>query len=120
MREALSRFSSEHLLTRKLGKLSGGELQRVLLAIAMTPVPNLLLLDEPASGIDARGLASFYREITALREENDISVILVTHDLRGAAEFSDRMLLLDRKVLVEGKPSEVVSCPHAIEIFGKL
>ena len=63
-RAALAAVEAEHLLERKLGQLSGGELQRVLLALSLTPVPNLLLLDEPISGIDLAGRELFYRTVS--------------------------------------------------------
>jgi len=95
----LSLFSAEHLLKRRIGELSGGELQRVLLAIAMTPEPELLLLDEPASGVDVKGLSLFYRIVDDLRKQYDIAVILVTHDLAGVSSYVDRLILLNRSVI---------------------
>ena len=114
----LSVFSAENLLNRKIGELSGGELQRVLLAIAMTPEPSLLLLDEPGSGVDVNGLALFYRIVRRLREKHDIAVILVTHDLAGISSYVDRIVLLNRRVVAEGKPREVLSNEQLIKTFG--
>lgn len=118
IKEVLSLFAAEHLVKRKLGDLSGGELQRVLLAIAMTPAPDLLLLDEPASGVDVKGLALFYRIVRGLRREHDISVVLVTHDLAGISSYVDRMILLNRGVIAEGTPQEVLSDGKLVEVFG--
>ena len=101
--------SARHLADRRLGELSGGELQRVLLACAMTPVPEILLLDEPVSGVDAKGLSLFYETICNLRREYDISIILVTHDIGAIAPHADRLVLLNRKILADGKPAEVLS-----------
>jgi len=118
VKEVLSLFSAEHLVKRKVGDLSGGELQRVLLAIAMTPAPDLLLLDEPASGVDAKGLALFYRIVRGLRQTHDISVVLVTHDLAGIYSYVDRMVLLNRGVIAEGTPREVLADGKLVEVFG--
>jgi zinc transport system ATP-binding protein len=114
----LSLFSAEHLLNRRIGELSGGELQRVLLAIAMTPEPELLLLDEPASGVDVKGLSLFYRIVDDLRKKYDIAVILVTHDLAGVSSYVDRLILLNRSVIAEGEPKEVLSDEKLIKAFG--
>jgi len=114
----LSLFSAEHLLKRRIGELSGGELQRVLLAIAMTPEPELLLLDEPASGVDVKGLSLFYRIVDDLRKQYDIAVVLVTHDLAGVSSYVDRLILLNRSVIAEGEPKEVLSDEKLIKAFG--
>jgi zinc transport system ATP-binding protein len=114
----LALFSAEHLLSRRIGELSGGELQRVLLAIAMTPEPELLLLDEAGSGVDAKGLSLFYRIIDDLRKKHDIAVILVTHDLAGISPYVDRLILLNRSVIAEGEPKEVLADEKLINTFG--
>lgn len=114
----LSLFSAEHLLKRRIGELSGGEMQRVLLAIAMTPEPQLLLLDEPGSGVDVKGLSLFYQIVRNLRQKHDISVVLVTHDLAGISSYVDRMILLNRSVIAEGEPQDVLSNEKLLKIFG--
>lgn len=118
VKDVLALFSAEHLCGRKIGQLSGGEMQRVLLAIAMTPKPDLLLLDEPASGVDAQGLSLFYRIVNDLRKAQDISIILVTHDLAGIASFADRIVLLDRVVIAQGEPKDVLLNEKLIKTFG--
>jgi zinc transport system ATP-binding protein len=117
-REALAVVSAAHLIDRKIGELSGGELQRVLLACAMNPLPEILLLDEPVSGVDAKGLAMFYETICGLRRRYDISIILVSHDLAAIAPHTDRMVLVNRKVIAEGKPAEILNDPRCIELMG--
>ncbi|MCL1963785.1 MAG: metal ABC transporter ATP-binding protein [Firmicutes bacterium] len=107
VREALRKTGAEQLLNRRLGALSGGEAQRVLLALALSPMPNLLLLDEPVSGIDAEGLASFYHMIDALRRDLDITILLISHDFAFVRRYADRAVLLHHRVLAHGKPSEV-------------
>jgi len=117
-REALEAVSAEHLIDRKIGELSGGELQRVLLACAMNPLPEILLLDEPVSGVDAKGLALFYEIICGLRRRYDISIILVSHDLAAIAPHADRMVLVNRKVIAEGKPADILGDPRCVELMG--
>ncbi len=114
----LSLFSAEHLLERRIGELSGGELQRVLLAVAMNPKPDLLLLDEPASGVDVRGLSLFYQIVDNLRKKHDISVILVTHDLAGISYYVDRVVLINRSIVAEGEPQDVLSNEKLVQVFG--
>lgn len=118
VRDVLATFSSEHLMKRRLGELSGGELQRVLLAMAMTPPPSLLLLDEPVSGVDASGLSLFYQIASNLRKKYDVSIILVTHDLAGIARHADRMILLNRTIISEGKPQDVLANEKLLRNFG--
>lgn len=114
----LAMFEAEQLIDKKLGDLSGGELQRVLLAIACTPVPNLLLLDEPISGVDRKGMELFYKTIHNLKQKYDLSVILVSHDLALVKEYADSVILLDKTVLCEGSPEEVMESPEFHEVFG--
>lgn len=118
-RESLARFDAEKLLDSKLGILSGGELQRVMLALALEPMPNLLLLDEPVSGVDQMGLDLFYQMVADLRNQYDMSIILVSHDLELAARYSDRIVLINQKVLLSGAPKDVFSDPVAVQTFGR-
>lgn len=115
---ALNIVSARHLADRRIGELSGGELQRVLLACAMTPLPELLLLDEPVSGVDAKGLSLFYETICNLRHEYDISIILVTHDIGAIAPHADRLVLLNRRILADGKPSDVLAHSELASTMG--
>jgi zinc transport system ATP-binding protein len=116
--KTLSVFSAEHLLQKRIGELSGGELQRVLLAMAMTDEPELLLLDEPATGVDIKGLALFYDTVRNLRNNHDIAVIIVTHDLAGISEFADRIVLLNHSIIAEGSPKDVLSNQAMLRTFG--
>jgi zinc transport system ATP-binding protein len=114
----LEQVEAGQLLNRRLGELSGGELQRVLLAVAMIPVPDLLLLDEPVAAIDVRGLAQFYQIVSQLKNNHDVSIIMVTHDLAGIAPHADRMILLNKKVITEGSPKDVLADRKMLEVFG--
>ena len=117
-REALEAVHAGHLIGRKLGELSGGELQRVLLALSLTPVPNLLLLDEPVSGIDVPGRELFYRTVSELREHFDLSILMVSHDLAGVTAVSDRIIFLNRGIVCSGTPAEVIANPEVRRTFG--
>lgn len=116
--EGLRKVKAEHLLDRRLGALSGGELQRVLLALALDPVPNLLLLDEPVSGIDQGGLELFYNTVAELRRNYDLSIILVSHDFELVSRYADRVILLNRTVIASGTPEEVFGSENTLRTFG--
>ncbi len=115
----LARFRAEHLLDSAVGRLSGGELQRVLLAAATLPCPDLLVLDEPVSGVDRGGLAEFYRVLEELKHTEDLVILMVSHDLDFVRHHADRVVLLDRAVQAVGKPDEVFAHPKFVEVFGE-
>lgn len=120
VRCALARVQAEQLSARRVGDLSGGELQKVLLALALEPLPDLLLLDEPVAGIDTPGLENFYELVCALRGEFDLSILLVSHDLNLVARHADRFILLNRALLASGAPAEVLAHPECIKLFGRI
>ena len=107
IKEHLKIFGVDKLIDKSIGDLSGGELQRVLIAMATKPIPNLLILDEPVSGIDKNGIRDFYQILNRLKAEYDMSIILVSHDLELANQYADRVILLDKEVIKEGTPQEV-------------
>ncbi|HZR17248.1 MAG TPA: metal ABC transporter ATP-binding protein [Verrucomicrobiae bacterium] len=116
--EALAAVNAAQLIDRKLGQLSGGELQRVLLALSLAPVPNLLLLDEPVSGIDLPGREDFYRLVSELRQRLDLSILMVSHDLAGVTAVSDRIVFLNRRIVCSGPPAQVIANPEVRRTFG--
>lgn len=109
IRETLEKMDCGHLAGRRLGALSGGELQRVLLAMAVEPVPDLLVLDEPVSGVDIAGLDLFYKRVTELRDTCHMAILLVSHDLGLIRKYADKVVLLDKTVVAEGGAEEVFS-----------
>lgn len=115
--EQLKIFSVEDCIDRQVGKLSGGQLQRVLLSIAITPMPNLLILDEPVSGIDKNGVRDFYRIVNEIKEKYDLAILLVSHDLNLVKKYADKVILLNHKILCEGPPEEVYQNKNFKEIF---
>ncbi len=116
-KERLAAVKTEHLINRRLGSLSGGELQRVLLALALDPVPELLLLDEPVSGIDQNGMELFYETVSALRKAYDLTIILISHDLDMVRRYADRVVLLNQTVLEVGSPDEVLQSKSFYDTF---
>ena len=116
----LKRVKAEHLIDRRIGALSGGELQRILLALALDPIPDLLLLDEPVSGVDQNGLELFYEIVSDLRKSNDLAIILISHDLNLVAKHADRVVLLDKTIVCNGSPKEVFQNEKTKKVFGML
>ena len=116
--EQLKIFEAQDLIDKRACDLSGGELQRVLLSIALTPVPNLLLLDEPVSGIDTNGMQLFYKNIGMLKSKYDLAMIIVSHDFDFVKKYADHVILLDRTILKEGTPAEVLDSEEFHKVFG--
>ncbi|MGB4658858.1 MAG: ATP-binding cassette domain-containing protein, partial [Mobilitalea sp.] len=118
VKERLSVFEAQELIDKRACDLSGGELQRVLLSIAVTPVPNLLLLDEPVSGIDHNGMQLFYKNIGKLKENFDLAMIIVSHDFDFVREYADHVVLMDKCIVKEGTPAEVLGSEEFHKVFG--
>ena len=118
VRKALEDVSAGELAGTPLGRCSGGELQRVLLALALQPAPDLLVLDEPVSGIDRNGLKMFLDTLVNLRSTHHMAILLVSHDLRFVREYADHVVLLEKSVLTQGSPGEVFSSPEFSAVFG--
>ncbi len=114
----LAQFCAEMLWDQPMGKLSGGEMQRVLLAVATIGEPDLLVLDEPVSGMDQQGLTEFYRLLDDLKKR-DMVILLVSHDLSFVREHAERVLLLDKAVKAYGTPEEVFATKAFAAVFGK-
>jgi zinc transport system ATP-binding protein len=85
--------------------------------MAMTPVPDLLLLDEPISAVDVKGISLFYEMVNSLKKQYDISIIMATHNLTGIVPYADRMILLNRTIIAEGTPQEVLSDKKMLDVF---
>lgn len=118
IQKKLDDFNAGDLTNRTLGELSGGELQRVLLAMAIDPLPDLLILDEPVSGIDINGLDLFYKKITDLRNQYHMAILLVSHDLSLIKHYADRVILMDKTVIAQGPSSEVFQTKEFKNVFG--
>ena len=110
--EILSLVSAEKLAYRRVGELSGGEQQRVLLACALIRMPDLLLLDEPVSAVDMSGMELFYEIICDLRRTFHMAIVLVSHDISAIARHADSMILVNRKVIAGGNPDQVMRLPE--------
>ena len=119
VREALAAVEADDLAQRPLGRCSGGEIQRVLLALALNPAPDLLVLDEPVSGVDQNGLKMFLDTVLRLKETHHMAILLVSHDLRLVREYADHVVLLDKTVLCQGAAETVFATPEFDAVFGQ-
>jgi zinc transport system ATP-binding protein len=115
---ALAEVGARHLIGQQLSELSGGELQRVVLARALVRSPQLLVLDEPVRGVDYAGEAELYTLIGRLRTEAGFGVLLVSHDLHVVMAQSDRVICLNRHVCCSGVPESVALHPEYARLFG--
>ena len=115
---ALAEVDATHLLSSQLAYLSGGELQRVLLARALLSKPDLLVLDEPAQGVDFAGEAELYKLIVAVKQRHQCAVLLISHDLHLVFGASDRVICINRHICCEGVPEQVTGHPEYARLFG--
>ncbi len=121
-REAITRaldwVGAGEVRDQPLSALSGGQLQRVLLARALLADPDVLILDEPTQGLDQPGAAAFYRLIETTRRDYGCAVLLVSHDLHVVMAASDRVICLNGHVCCEGTPHVVREAPEYRALFG--
>ena len=107
-----------HLANQSMQQLSGGELQRILLARALLGEPELLVLDEPAQGVDVLGQSELYQLLASLKHSRGCSVLLVSHDLHLVMASSDQVLCLNQHVCCSGHPEDVSKHPEYLQLFG--
>ena len=107
--ECLERVHGKDLLHKRIGTLSGGELQRVLLALALEPMPNILILDEPLSGVDVEGQTGLMDMLDEIRKEYDLSILMTTHDFSMLNRYADQVVLIDHGIKIQGSPDKVLN-----------
>ena len=115
--ECLERVHAQDLIDKRIGTLSGGELQRVLLALALEPMPNILILDEPLSGVDVEGMQSLMDMLDEIRATYDLSILMTTHDFTMLDKYADHVVLIDHAVKIQGSPETVLNSPEFFQAF---
>ncbi len=115
---SLSRAGVPGVAQSQMADLSGGQLQRILLARALVSRPRLLLLDEPTQGLDQPGSAAFYRLIEEVRRDTGCAVLMISHELHVVMASSDRVICINGHVCCHGTPEVVSSAPEYRALFG--
>ncbi len=115
--ECLERVHGEDLIHKRVGTLSGGELQRVLLALALEPMPNILILDEPLSGVDVEGMETLMDMLDEIRQEYDLSILMTTHDFSMLPRYADQVVLIDHGIKIQGTPDTVLNSREFRDAF---
>lgn len=115
--ECLDRVHGEDLIDKRIGTLSGGELQRVLLALALEPLPNILILDEPLSGVDVEGMEVLMDMLDEIRQVYDLSILMTTHDFGMLSRYADQVVLVDHGIVCQGSPREVLESDNFYRVF---
>ena len=111
-------FGSENIFREQINSLSGGQMQRVLLARALVNKPEILLLDEATRGLDQPGIAAFYRKIENISKETNCAVLMVSHDLHVVMRASDRVICVNGHICCQGTPENVATSPEYQTLFG--
>jgi len=117
--EYLEHLGMSAMRSTRLGALSGGQLQRALIIRGVLHAPEILFLDEPASGIDIGGEQTFYDLILHLHEEHANTIVMVSHELDVVARFADTVLCLNKKLVCHGSPEEVLTPQTLQRLYGK-
>ena len=118
--EVLVEIGANRLASKEMQTLSGGELQRVLLARALMRFPNLLVLDEPAQGLDVVGQEEFYQLLDIIRNKYECAIFIISHDLHYVLSTTDHVICLKKHICCEGQPEAIGKHPAFIELFGTI
>lgn len=114
----LQAVDAVHLLDKPVRTLSGGEMQRVVIAAALAQEPRLLLLDEPATGIDVGTRLHFYDLVEHLRTTRQMGTLIVSHDLSIVSRYATRVVCIHHRLICEGSPAEVLQMPVLEQLYG--
>lgn len=117
VRASLERVNAAHLANKQIGELSGGQQQRVFIARALAQEAELVLLDEPMSGLDMHSYDAIFTILDGLRDDG-VTVLVATHDLDMAAERFDRIMLLNRRMIAFGPPVDVLNVGYLLQAYG--
>ena len=111
-------LGSKTIFKEQINNLSGGQMQKVLLARALINEPEVLLLDEATRGLDQPGIAAFYRKIENISKKTNCAVLMISHDLHVVMKASDRVICVNGHICCEGTPESVATSPEYKTLFG--
>jgi ABC-type Mn2+/Zn2+ transport system ATPase subunit len=117
--EVLEESGVNRFLDSRLGELSGGQLQRLLIAKAMLKEPRLLMLDEPTSGVDAAAEMTFFELIEHVNEEHAVTVMLISHEVQMVYKFATQILCLNKDLVCDGRPKDAITQEVLEKLYGK-
>ncbi|MDD5438232.1 MAG: metal ABC transporter ATP-binding protein [Patescibacteria group bacterium] len=117
--EVCHEVKADKLADKLIGELSGGELQRVLIAQALIKEPDLLFLDEPSAGIDIEGAKTFYELIRHVNQEHEATIMLISHDVGVVYEMADQVLCVKKTLVANGPPRQVLTKDVLQKLFGQ-
>lgn len=119
LKESSHAHNDKRVLKTRLGELSGGELQRVLIAYALLGKPNVLLFDEPTAGVDVAGEETVYGLINKLKEDEDLTIIFISHELEVVNRYADSVLCLNREKICFGPPQKAINKEALEKMYGE-
>ena len=115
----LERVQMKDFTGHHFGSLSGGQQQRILVARALAGKPEILILDEPSTGLDAVAQNTFYEILTNIRDEECITIVMVSHDIGAVSSIVDQIACLNKRIHFHGKPGDCISSDAIEKVFGK-
>lgn len=118
VKNALEAVQMQDFARRQLAQLSGGQQQRVMIARALATEPKLLLLDEPAAGVDIHGETQFYELLTALKDRRGMTIVVVTHDIAVVSSYVEKLACLNQTLYSHAAPSEVLTTANIQKVYG--
>jgi len=107
-----------HILENRLGNLSGGEQQKILIAWAMLNNPNVLLFDEPTAGVDIGSESSIYQLLKKMDESKNITIIFISHDLNIIKAYADKVICMNKKLICTGTPEKIINSETLTKLYG--
>lgn len=118
VKDAMKQMDITHLKDKMIGTLSGGQRQRVMIARALASEPEVLILDEPNTGVDVASQNRFYTLLRELNKKKNITIIFITHDIGVIADDIARLITVNQKVITCNNPKQALSCDEMSELYG--